>query len=387
MTVIRCACALLVTPYRPRIVNHSPDVPAAFNQVSCKEVQKLYRLSLFDWRSRPYKIPAASGTTILPFLRFMKTFLQHVTAAQLHGCVAIGNFDGVHLGHAVMLTALRELAAEQGAPAVAVTFDPHPIAVLRPEFTPPILTTVADRIELLRAAGADSVIVLPVTKTLLEMTAEQFFHAVIVDTFHAKGVVEGPNFRFGRDRKGDTTMLQGFCERASLPCHIVRPVETNGQLISSSRIRELLCSRSLRQAVELLGHPYRMTGVVRRGAGRGTGLGFPTANLAEVATLLPAHGVYAGQATLDGKCYPVAVSVGPNPTFGEHREKVECHIDGFSGDLYDKVLHVDLLAEIRPLQSFDSIERLVRQIREDVESTRRLQPRLFPEINEIAFGN
>lgn len=291
----------------------------------------------------------------------------------MHGCVAIGNFDGVHLGHAVMLTALRNLAAEQGTQAVAVTFDPHPIAVLRPEVTPPILTTVEYRIELLRAAGADSVIVLPVTKALLEMTAEQFFHTVIVDTFHAKGVVEGPNFRFGRGRKGDTAMLQGFCDRASVPCRIVSPIEIDGQLISSSRIRELLGSRALRQAMDLLGHPYRMTGVVRRGAGRGAGLGFPTANLAEIATLLPAHGVYGGQTILDGKCHPVAVSIGPNPTFGEHREKVECHIDGFNGDLYDKVLWVDLLSEIRPLQSFDSIERLVQQIREDVRTTRRLQ--------------
>ena len=306
----------------------------------------------------------------------MKISSHSITAAQLHGCVAIGNFDGVHLGHTVMLTALRDLAAEREVQAVAVTFDPHPIAVLRPEFTPPILTTVENRIELLHAAGANSVIVLPVTKALLEMSAEQFFYSVIVDTFHAKGVVEGPNFRFGRDRKGDTAMLQRFCERASVPCHIVSPVEVNGQLISSSRIRELICSRALRQAVDLLGHPYRMTGVVRRGAGRGAGLGFPTANLAEVATLLPAHGVYAGRTTLDGKRYPVAVSIGPNPTFGEHREKVECHIDGFCGGLYDKTLHIDLLSEIRPLQSFDSLELLVQQIRKDVETTRSM-PILF----------
>lgn len=304
----------------------------------------------------------------------MKPLVIPVTSDQLHGCIAIGNFDGVHTGHAILLDALRALAVEQGTQAVAVTFDPHPIAVLRPEFTPPILTTVEDRVELLRKGGADSVIVLPVTTSLLEMTAAEFFESVIVETFHAKGVVEGPNFRFGRDRNGDTEVLRGFCESASLPCRIVNPVEMNGQLISSSRIREFLCSRSLRQATELLGHPYRLSGVVRRGAGRGTGLGFPTANLAEVATLLPAHGVYAGYTVFEDRRYPVAVSVGPNPTFGEHREKVECHIDGFSGDLYDKVLKVDLLSEIRPLQSFDSVEMLVTQIRQDVEMTRSLQP-------------
>ena len=303
----------------------------------------------------------------------MTTLRISVTAQQLHGCVAIGNFDGVHLGHAAMLRTLRKLAAEQGSQAIAVTFDPHPIAILRPEFSPPILTTVEDRIELLHAAGADSVIVLPVTKLLLEMTAEQFFEVVILNTFRAKGIVEGPNFRFGRDRNGDTAALQEFCRRTKLACRIVDAFETHGELISSSRIRELICKRSLRQATELLGHPYRMTGVVKRGAGRGAGLGFPTANLADIATLLPAHGVYAGHTMLDGQRFPVAVSIGPNPTFGEHREKIECHIDGFSGDLYDKVLKVDLLSEIRPLQSFDSIESLVKQICHDVEMARALQ--------------
>jgi len=292
-----------------------------------------------------------------------------VTAEQLHSCVAIGNFDGVHLGHAAMLRELRQLARELGTSAIAVTFDPHPIAVLRPELTPPVLTAIEDRIELLRAAGADSVIVLPVTKSLLEMTAEQFFHTVIVDTFHAKGVVEGPNFRFGKNRIGDTTMLERYCQGAAIAFRVVTPVETHGKLISSSDIRELICKRSLRQATQLLGHPYRLTGVVGQGAGRGAGIGFPTANLADVRTLLPAHGVYAGQVVLNGIRYPVAVSIGPNPTFGEHREKVECHIHNFSGGLYGQTLHVDLLSEVRPLESFDSVDALVRQIRADVEAT------------------
>ena len=295
-----------------------------------------------------------------------------LTAEQLQSCVAIGNFDGVHLGHTAMLRELRQLASEQGTSAVAVTFDPHPIAVLRPEFTPPVLTAISDRIELLRAAGADSVIVLPVTKSLLEMTAEQFFHNVIEDTFHAKGVVEGPNFRFGKNRDGDTAMLEQYCQQAAISFRVVNPVESNGQLISSSRIRELICERSLRQANQLLGHPYRLTGVVRQGAGRGAGIGFPTANLANIETLLPAHGVYAGQVVLNGIRYPVAVSIGPNPTFGEHREKVECHIHNFTGDLYGQTLHVDLLSEVRPLESFNSVDELVRQIRSDVEATCRI---------------
>ena len=295
-----------------------------------------------------------------------------VTAEQLHSCVAIGNFDGVHLGHSAMLRELRKLASAQGTAAVAVTFDPHPIAVLRPEFTPPVLTAIDDRIELLHAAGADSVIVLPVTRSLLGMTAEQFFQNVIVDTFHARGVVEGPNFRFGKNRAGDTAMLERYCQQAAIAFQVVDPVEADGHLISSSRIRELICKRSLRQATQLLGHSYRMTGIVGQGAGRGAGIGFPTANLANVETLLPAHGVYAGQVVLNGIRYPVAVSIGPNPTFGEQREKVECYIHNFTGDLYTQTLHVDLLSEVRPLESFNSVDELVRQIREDVEATCRI---------------
>lgn len=299
---------------------------------------------------------------------FMTRLQIPVSAEQRHCCIAIGNFDGVHRGHSAMLRELRALAGEQGTSAVAVTFDPHPIAVLRPEFTPPVLTALDDRIELLRAAGADSVIVLPVTTALLEMTAEQFFSNVIVDTFQAKGVVEGPNFRFGKDRVGDTLMLEQFCRHAAIACRVVNPVETNGQLISSSRIRELICKRSLRLATELLGHPYRMTGVVRQGARRGSTIGFPTANLANIITLLPAHGVYAGVVVLDDIRYSAAVSIGPNPTFGEHREKVECHLHNFKGDLYGRTLKVDLLAEVRPLESFHSVNDLVRQIETDVKA-------------------
>ena len=294
-----------------------------------------------------------------------------VPLADQRGCVAIGNFDGVHIGHVTMLRSLRQLASELNSRAIAVTFDPHPIAVLRPEFTPPVLTTIKERSALLRTHGADQVVVLPVSRDLLQMTAEQFFEDVIVREFRAVGIVEGPNFHFGHDRLGDVALLQQLCASTDIRCRIVASHDVDGFMISSSRIRELLCSRAMTAAVKLLGHPYRLTGIVRRGAGRGATLGFPTANLAEVATLLPAHGVYAGFTTLDGLKFPAAVSIGPNPTFGEHREKIECHIIGYSGDLYDAELDVDLMAEVRPLQSFSSVDDLLRQIRADIEVCRQ----------------
>ena len=296
----------------------------------------------------------------------------HVPESACEGCIAIGNFDGVHRGHASMLQQLRSLGREISGPAVAITFDPHPIAVLRPEFTPPVLTTIEDRKRLLHQAGADEVIVLPVTSGLLEMTAEQFFHDVIVGKFKARGIVEGPNFHFGKDRRGDVDRLQELCRSQGIQCHIAKSFDDAGSMISSSRIRELICARAMTAAVELLGHPYRMSGTVRHGAGRGRTIGFPTANLAEIQTLLPAHGVYAGATEIDGNCYPVAVSIGPNPTFGEHREKVECHIDGFTGDLYDQKLAIDLFREVRALQSFGSVKELISQIQNDIEVCRRI---------------
>jgi riboflavin kinase/FMN adenylyltransferase len=296
----------------------------------------------------------------------------HVPESACEGCITIGNFDGVHRGHASMLQQLRSLGREISGPAVAITFDPHPIAVLRPEFTPPVLTTIEDRKRLLRQAGADEVIVLPVTSGLLEMTAEQFFRDVIVGKFRAQGVVEGPNFHFGKDRRGDVDRLQELCRSQGIQCHIAKSFDDAGSMISSSRIRELICARAMTAAVELLGHPYRMSGIVRHGAGRGRTIGFPTANLAEIQTLLPAHGVYAGATEINGRRYPAAVSVGPNPTFGEHREKIECHIDGFTGDLYGQKLAIDLLSEVRALQSFSSVNELISQIRSDIEACRRV---------------
>jgi len=295
-----------------------------------------------------------------------------VPAAATGGCIAVGNFDGVHLGHASMLRELKAMASASRVKAIAVTFDPHPIAVLRPEFTPPILTTLKERSALLKACGADDVVVLPVTSTLLQMSPVEFFEEIVLNRFLAAGIVEGPNFHFGRDRLGNANVLQDLCRQHGLRCRIVTAVDSGTAMISSSRIRELLCSRALRHAVELLGHPYRLTGIVTQGAGRGRTLGFPTANLTDVQTLLPAHGVYCGQAQIDGHVYPVATSIGPNPTFGEHREKIECHIDGFAGDLYGQDLSVDLLQELRPLQSFESVDKLFQQIQMDVQTCRQI---------------
>ncbi len=288
------------------------------------------------------------------------------------GCIAIGNFDGVHRGHRRMLAALITLAAEQQTHSVAVTFHPHPISLLRPEFAPPVLTTIEDRCELLQEAGIERVLVLPVTPALLAMSASDFFRDFVVGELKARGMVEGANFRFGLDRAGDVRDLTRYCEAAKIPLKIVDLVTDDASEISSSRIRQAIREGHIQSAVHMLGHGFRLRGMVHRGARRGSELGFPTANLEGIATLLPANGVYAGVTRLGGRRYVTAVSIGPNSTFGEGRIKVECHLDNFSGSLYGTELAVDLLAEVREQQQFSSVEALIRQIRNDVQKCREI---------------
>ncbi|MDG1893322.1 MAG: bifunctional riboflavin kinase/FAD synthetase [Fuerstiella sp.] len=288
------------------------------------------------------------------------------------GIVTVGNFDGVHRGHQSMLSTVRQHADERSLPTVVVTFDPHPINVLKPEVELPRLSSVNQRKQLLRKYGADEVVVLPVTADLLNMTPEHFFCAVIRDQLHAAGMVEGPDFRFGRDRAGDTEVLRRLCEENDVELTVISPILTDQEMISSTMIRRLLSEGKLADAVKLLGHPYSLSGNVARGAGRGKNLGFPTANVTAVEVMLPTDGVYAGLTAISGVSYPVAVSIGPNPTFADHSHKVECHVVNFAGDLYEEEFTVDLVSEIRSLHPFKDADSLKAQIAADVTRCREI---------------
>ncbi len=282
------------------------------------------------------------------------------------GFVSIGNFDGVHYGHQTMLAALVNRARSQKVPAVALTFDPHPVELLRPDAIPPRLTTMAHRAELLQQFGVDCVIVLPTTPRFLTMTAEDFFHTIVRTELQARGLVEGPNFFFGRNRAGSITVLRGFCTAHQLTLDIIPPVIVDEQLVSSSVIRSLIEAGDLTESVRLLGHPYRLSGIVEHGAERGRTLGFPTANLTDFANLVPGNGVYAATSTIEGKRFSAAVNIGPNPTFGEFAQKVEVHLLDFSGDLYGTILDVDFLRRIRDVRPFASRDDLLLQLRQDM---------------------
>ena len=286
--------------------------------------------------------------------------------------VAIGNFDGVHRGHAHLLGRLRARAQAAGVTALALTFDPPPAAVLRPEAVPAPLTWLDRRLELMKAAGADEVGVFRTGPWLLGLTAREFFDRVIIDQLGARGMVEGPTFGFGRDRGGDAEILRGWCAEVGLEFEVATPTESEGRMVSSTRIRRSLADGQAGEAARLLGRPHRIRGVITHGAGRGAGIGVPTANLDEIDTVIPGDGVYAALAFVDGQApaIPTACNIGPNPTFGEQVRKVEAHLIDFSGDLYGRTVELDILERLRPTRRFDGLDDLLGQIRLDVERAR-----------------
>lgn len=288
------------------------------------------------------------------------------------GAVAIGNFDGAHRGHAVLVAELARRAVAVAGPAIVLTFDPHPLTVLRPDVAPVPLTTPEDRSELLHRLGADHVVVLRTTPDLLALSATDFFTRIVRDGLAARAVVEGPNFGFGRNREGDINTLGELCRQAGVELHVVTPAGLDGGPVSSSRVRAALLAGEMAQAVALLGRPYALRGVVGTGARRGRAIGFPTANLEQTRTLVPGDGVYAAWADVPGGRHPAAVNVGPNPTFGEHGRKIEAHLVGYTGDLYGRELTLHFLERVRGLRRFDGAEALREQLSQDVARAREI---------------
>jgi riboflavin kinase/FMN adenylyltransferase len=288
--------------------------------------------------------------------------------------VTIGNFDGVHLGHQALIAAAREEAEAAKGPAVAVTFDPPPHRVLHPDSGPPRppLTTLADRAELLQKAGANHVVILRTTPALLALSPDAFFEDIVVRQLGAKAVVEGHDFRFGRGRSGTNEALRSLCGKHGLSFTEVSPIHHKGEPVSSSRVRTAIVGGDVELAADLLVRPYRIAGTVVTGAKRGRTIGFPTANLADVPTVLPGNGVYAVRANVDGRMWPGAANVGPNPTFGEDARKVEVHLIGFEGDLYGKPIAVEFIARLRETMPFAGVQALTEQLKLDIEHARRV---------------
>jgi len=290
--------------------------------------------------------------------------------------VTIGNFDGVHLGHQHVVRRAVEVAGEVGvADVVAVTFDPHPIAVLRPEHAPPTITTIDDRLELLEAAGVDDVLVVPFSREIADWTPEEFIDRIVVGALHAKAVVVGANFRFGNRAAGDCATLR---EAGATRDFVVEGITLDGgpQVWSSTYVRNCLAAGDVAGAAEALGRPFSVRGTVVRGDARGRALGFPTANVPTSGVAAPADGVYAARHTrLDtGEEYPAAISVGTNPTFdGERERRVESYVlDRTDLELYGVEVEVTFVERLRGMVRFEGVDKLVETMHDDVRRAREI---------------
>lgn len=306
--------------------------------------------------------------------------LDEVPADWPRSVVTIGVFDGVHRGHQRIIGRVVAEAAQAGLPAVVVTFDPHPVEVVRPGSHPVMLCSLRRRIQLLASLGIDAVCVLPFTTEFSQLKPEEFAQVVLADRLHAARVVVGADFRFGHRAAGDVAFLGELGGKYDFAAEGLDLLAEHGGRVSSTRIRTMLAEGDVAGAAQDLGRPHRVEGVVVPGHRRGQALGFPTANLrTRPHTAIPGDGVYAGWlAALDGAGeetgrWPAAISVGTNPTFDGEQRTVEAYaLDRDDLDLYGAEVAVDFTARLRGQARFASAEALVSQMREDVDQARSL---------------
>ena len=287
--------------------------------------------------------------------------------------VALGNFDGFHLGHQAVVNRAITLGFHERRPVIVATFDPHPVRFFKPDVPPFRLTSLDQRERLFAHAGADGMLVFNFGKALATTSAEDFVAEVLAKQLGVAGVVTGTDFTFGRGRKGNADTLRELGRENGIEVESVAAVMLDGEPVSSSRIREALAAGDTATATHLLTRPFAVEAVVEHGDGRGRGFGYPTANVSLGRYQRPAHGIYAVRVRLDDESErPGVASFGVRPTFEEREEFLEAYIFDWDGDLYGRTIEIDLIAWIRPEAKFDSVEALIEQIGKDAAEARRL---------------
>jgi riboflavin kinase/FMN adenylyltransferase len=285
----------------------------------------------------------------------------------------IGNFDGVHLGHRAILDRVCQRALELGGQAVAITFTPHPVKVLRPEVNLPLLTTQDQKLNLLAEAGLDSVVVLPFTRDFAALSAREFVKQYFYDRLRAREVVVGHDYCFGKGREGNIDLLREMGAVHGFTVQVVWAVEVQGAIVSSSLIRAMLRLGKVAEASQLLGRIYSVAGRVVQGKGRGAKLlGVPTANILTPNELLPAGGIYAVQVHRGDAMLSGVANIGTCPTFDNEELSLEVHLLDFSEDLYGESLELHFVARLREEQRFPSIDALAAQIHADIAAARQI---------------
>ena len=286
--------------------------------------------------------------------------------------LTIGVFDGVHLGHRYLISQLKELARQQNLVSGVVTFRQHPQEVLSPQTKLPFLTDLAQRTNLLKNEGVEAIITLSFTRELAQLSARQFV-SLLKKYLRMRGMVIGPDFALGQNREGDTNTLRKLGQEIGFSVTVVPPTMINGEVVSSTAIRNALADGDMKRVQNLVGHPFSLHGCVIPGAGRGIELGFPTANLdIDPEQALPAEGVYAGWVHIDDQAYPAMTNIGKRPTFGSGERTVEVYILDYHSDLYGQELKIDVIKRLRGEIQFDTTQQLKKQIAEDVKQGRAI---------------
>lgn len=298
-------------------------------------------------------------------------------------CVTIGNFDGVHFGHQQLFATVVERAKKNNGTSVAITFNPHPLQVLLPGGIK-LISNCEQKAELIEAAGIDVLIVIPFTREFAKTTADIFVQDFLIDTLHIKELVVGYDYAFGKGRSGNIEFLKQQGKRSGFPVTVVDALYAKEQLVSSTRIRELVKNGEMAAARELLGRNYQIRGTVQVGKQRGGKLiGFPTANLKfNEEDLVPHHGVYVVQVIYGGRCYGGVLNIGYNPTFGEELLVAETHIFDFNEDIYGQPIRINLLKFLRGEVKFDGVRQLTAQIADDVTRAKKILREQSHELSQ-----
>ena len=280
--------------------------------------------------------------------------------------LTIGVFDGVHLGHRRLITELIRQARQKDLLAGVVTFRHHPEDLLSGGKRLPFLTDIKTRTKLLKDEGVDFIVTLSFTKELAGLSARQFIN-LLRQHLRMRGLVIGSDFALGKGREGDTGAIQSLGKEMGLCVSVVPPLQINGEVVSSTILRKALAAGNINKVQELTGRPYSLHGKVVEGAGRGEGLGFPTANMdVKSGQALPPDGVYVGLTRVNGKIYQSMTNIGRNPTFGDVERSVESYLVDYHGDLYGKEVYLDIVARLRDEKKFANSEELKKQISQDI---------------------
>ncbi|MDY6878889.1 MAG: bifunctional riboflavin kinase/FAD synthetase [Thermodesulfobacteriota bacterium] len=292
----------------------------------------------------------------------------------LANCVlTVGNFDGVHKGHVALFEMVKKRARSIGGISAVMTFEPHPLKVIRPGEGPPLITLTKQKIQLISDEKVDYIFCIPFTKEFAAISSRDFVKEILVGTIGIKEIIVGYDYTFGHKREGNIELLQKMGVDNGFAVHVVGPQHSDGRLISSTSIRKLVQEGRLEEARNLLGRDYQISGVVVKGKNRGGRLlGFPTANLDLIDELIPARGVYAVRTLIDGQWFEGVTNIGHNPTFGNGVFSVETHVLDFSGDLLGKTISVGFVKYLRKEKTFRTVDELAGQIHKDIEKARRL---------------